>query len=310
MESNRLRHSWGSGRAPWEQGWEQGQEQGWGCHSSSPRASRSDSRPSAATTLSGEGLVSKDFNQASCQIKGCWTPSIMSSVFKEEGKRHRKGMLKAYQDENMLSSRALVYLWEYFVIEALYLLPLFPVVLIRNVLVHTWELKASTSGDFEGGLPKSTEQVCLLAGRIPVLGASFRWLTSSYFERSWWRQLTMRPFSLREWVCENVPVATMHPSEASFPPSALWMGKNCVVLVMAFSVISAKQDEHNRYRCLFPFSKTVILKATMSKIRHWKLLSKLWDFMCCHSLFGRFEKLLFHVTKNCYSTSSEEICPW
>ena len=74
----------------------------------------------------------------------------------------------------MLGSRVLVYLWEYFVITALYLLSFFPVVLIRNVLVHTCELKASTAGEFEGGIPKSIEQVCLLVGGIPVLGASFR----------------------------------------------------------------------------------------------------------------------------------------
>lgn len=61
---------------------------------------------------------------------------MMSSVFKEEGESHQRGILKTYKDENMLGSRVLVYLWEYFVLKALDLLPLFPAVLIRNALVH------------------------------------------------------------------------------------------------------------------------------------------------------------------------------
>ena len=94
------------------------------------------------------------------------------------------------------------------------------------------------------------------------------------------------------------------------PTVCIRIWKNCLVLVLAFSVISAEQDEHNRHTCLLPFSKTGILKASISKMQGWKLFTKFWDFMRCHSFFSRFEKLLFHVDKNHYSTSSEEICHW
>lgn len=120
----------------------------------------------------------------SCRVEGCWTP-LMPSAFKEQGMNHQRGILQIYQDGNILVSWVLVCLSEYFVINALYLLPLFPVVLIRNILVYMWEWKASTSGDFEGGIPKNTYQVRFLGKRTSVLGAGFPWPTSLHLERSW-----------------------------------------------------------------------------------------------------------------------------
>lgn len=106
----------------------------------------------------------------------------------------------------------------------------------------------------------------------------------------------MRLLSLREWVCENIPIAVMHASEASFPPSALQMRKNCLVLVLAFLVISAEQDEHNRCRCFFPFIKIDILKSSISKIQHWKL-SLTFETLCVATLFSA-------DLRNSYSTSA------
>lgn len=100
-------------------------------------------------------------------------------------------------------SWVLVYLSEYFVINALYLLPLFPVVLIRNILVCRWEWKASSSGDFEGGILKNTQQAILLGKRTPVLGASFPWPAPLHLERSWWRQKTVLAAGMEMGVWEH-----------------------------------------------------------------------------------------------------------
>lgn len=68
MEIIRLRHAWGAGGALREQWQDQG------CHSSSPRASRGDSWPSATTMLGGEGLVTKHFDQTPDRLKAAEPP--------------------------------------------------------------------------------------------------------------------------------------------------------------------------------------------------------------------------------------------
>lgn len=81
--------------------------------------------------LGGEGLVSwLPARQETAE------PSVLPSVFEEQGVKNLRGILQSRQDENILVSRVLVYQSEYFVINVPYLLPLLPAVLIRNILVY------------------------------------------------------------------------------------------------------------------------------------------------------------------------------
>lgn len=192
MEAISLRHSWGISGAPWEQ-W---LEQDCGCHSSSAGTSRCDSWPSGTTILGSEGLVS----WLAARLKTAEPPQYCPQCLKSRGWAIKGEYYRLTRMKIFLSLGVSVGI---FCNQCPVSFTSLSCSIDKKYLGVRVRMEGSISGDFEGVIPKNTQQAILLRKRTSVLGASFLWPTSLHLERSWWRQMSVLAAGMKMGVWEH-----------------------------------------------------------------------------------------------------------